>query len=283
MGFRLRFLIVLASLGSVPSFAAESPPVAPAFPPNNALSGDLYSMVSGMGRGSLQAPLQPADERSLAARAAGIVEVIHAPEGSLVTAGQAIMTLDSNQERADVSQAQASVHGAKAEMDRAAAEYDRTQKLREDAINSEKQLQDAKANAEIAQSRYEQAVAALDAAKVRLAYRDIVSPINGIFLKTNKHVGEAVERNETVVRVVDVSSLEMVVYCDARYFSLFKVGQKVDVRVLIAADNQPIVPGTVFYVDPIVDSTSTFRVKVKIEPSAQAVAGFQAILIAPDR
>ena len=173
------------------------------------------------------------------------------------------------------------MRGAKADLDRASTDFERIQKLRQENIYSEKQIQEAKAQVDGAQSRYDQAAAALELARVHLVNRDIVSPIDGLFLKTNKVVGEAVERYETVARVVDITSLEMVVYCDAKYFSLFKNDQKVDVRILKSSDDQPIISGKVSHVDPIIDSSGTFRVKVRIEPSAQAVAGFQAILIAP--
>lgn len=119
-------------------------------------------------------------------------------------------------------------------------------------------------------------------ARVRLANRSIRSPIAGIFLKTNKLVGEAVERYETVARVVDVTSLEMVVFCDARYFSLFKIGQRVDVRVFKSPEDQPIVQGLVVHTDPIIDpSSGTYRVKIKVERSEDSVPGLAAILIAP--
>lgn len=233
-------------------------------------------------RGSFRSVLRPVVDVSLSARAAGIVEVIHVPEGSPVTAGQAIMSLDSAEQKAELAQAEASLRGVKADNDRAATEFERIQRLRQDNIYSEKQFQEAKAAAELALSRYEQALAAVDLARVRLANRDIVSPIDGIFLKTNKLVGEAIERYETVARVVDVRSLEMVVFCDARYFSLFHLDQRVDLKVLKSSEDQPLISGIISHVDPVIDpSSGTFRVKVRIEPSAQAVPGFPAILIAP--
>lgn len=243
---------------------------------------DFYSTSNSISRGSFRSVLRPAIDVSLSSRAAGIVETIHVPEGSRVTAGESIISLDSNREKAEVQQAEASLRGAKADMARAAAELERTKTLRKDDIYSEKQLLEATAQAEITRSHYEQVSAAVDLARVGLVDRDIVSPISGIFLKTNKQVGEAIDRYETVARIIDVTSLEMVVFCDARYFSLFKEGQKVDVRVLKSNEDQPTVSGTIFHVDPIIDpSSGTFRVKVKIQPSPEAVPGFPAVLIAP--
>lgn len=238
--------------------------------------------TGGTMRGSFRSVLRPAVDVSLSARAAGVVDAIKVPEGQEVTAGQAIISLDADQERAEVAQAEAAVRGAAAEMERAAAEFERMQRLRDDKIYSDKQFLDAKAAAAQARSRFEQNEAGLQMARVRLANRTIVSPIAGIFLKTNKLVGEAVERYETVARVVDVTSLEMVVFCDAQYFSLFKAGQHVDVRVFKTTEEQPIVPGTVVHTDPIIDPTSgTFRVKIKVERSENSVPGLSALLIAP--
>lgn len=274
----LRFVLLALSAAGANAAVGQSPP------PASAAQPDLYVLSSSSDRGSFRSVLRPAVDVSLSARAAGIVEIMHLQEGDSVKAGQAIMSLDSDQERADLAQAQASARGAKADMDRATAELERITSLRQENVYSEKQFLDAKAQAEVARSRFEQTQASLELAQVHLANRDIVSPINGIFLKTNKLVGEAVERYETVARVVDITSLEMVVFCDARYFSLFKTGQRVELRVLKSAEDQPIVTGTVFHVDPIIDpSSGTFRVKIRIERSPNAMPGLSAILIAPTK
>jgi len=236
----------------------------------------------GTPRGSFRSVLRPAIDVSLSARAAGVVDVLNVPEGQEVTAGQPIISLDSDQEKAEVAQAEAAVRGAKAEMERVVSELDRMQSLKDDKIYSEKQFGEARSQATQARSRFEQNEAGLQMARVRLANRTIKSPIAGIFLKTNKLVGEAVERYETVARVVDVTSLEMVVFCDARYFSLFKPGQHVDVRVFKSTEEQPLVPGLVVHKDPIIDpSSGTFRVKIKVERSEHSVPGLAALLIAP--
>jgi len=238
--------------------------------------------TGGATRGSFRSVLRPAIDVSLSARAAGIIDRIHIPEGHEVASGQAIIGLDADLEKAEVTHAEAAMRGAQAEMERASAEFERIERLRADNIYSEKQFLDAKAQAKLAQSRYEQSLAGLEMSRVRLANRSINSPIAGIFLKTNKQVGEAVDRYETVARVVDVTSLEMVVFCDARYFSLFKPGQQVDVRVFKSTEDQPIVTGIVAHTDPIVDpSSGTFRVKIKLERSDQSVPGLSALLIAP--
>jgi len=270
---------IVAAMAGPTARAAESSLSNP--PAGNSSGFDLPALGGAM-RGSLLSVLRPAIDLSLSARAPGIVDAIHVPEGSEIKKNQVIIGLDADEERGDVAQAEASVRGTRAEMERAVAEFDRVQQLRSDNIFSEKQILDAKTQAELARSKYEQSTAALEIARSRLANRSIVSPIDGIFLKTNKSVGEAVERYETVVRVVDIRSLEMVVFCDARYFSLFQVDQQVQVKVLKSPEDQPIVPGVVIHTDPIVDPASgTFRVKIKLERSNQAIPGLTALLLAP--
>jgi RND family efflux transporter MFP subunit len=262
--------------------AASSAPIGQEPKPDAAAS-----MYAGGGtlRGSLRSFLRPAVDLNLPARAAGVLEAIHVPEGDPVKAGQVIMSLDSDQERAEVAQAEAAVRGSKAEMDRAAAEFNRIEGLHGgdgEKIYSEKQYLDAKAQALVTRAKYDQSVGMLQMAQARLTNRSVTSPIAGIFLKTNKQVGEAVERYETIAHVVDVTSLEMLVYCDARYFALFKTGQSVDVRVFKSTDDEPILPGIIVHTDPIVDpSSGTFRVKIKIERSEHAVPGLSAKLIEP--
>jgi RND family efflux transporter MFP subunit len=273
---RFRHAAVLASALAALLVHAEVPAA-------NDQAGNIpFVPTSGATRGSFRSVLRPAIDVSLSARAAGVVDALNVPEGQEVAAGQAIISLDSDQEQAEVLQAEAAVRGTKAEMERATSELERMQSLREDKIYSDKQFLEAKAQAAQARSRFEQSEAGLQMARVRLANRTIKSPIAGIFLKTNKLVGEAVERYETVARVVDVTSLEMVVFCDARYFSLFKTGQHVDVRVFKSTEDQPVVTGLIVHKDPIIDpSSGTFRVKVKIERSEQSVPGLSAMLIAP--
>ncbi|MEX2045128.1 MAG: efflux RND transporter periplasmic adaptor subunit [Opitutus sp.] len=270
------FTLLLIVLPHGMSRAGETPP------DGSAAGSNLAALQMGAARGSFRSVLRPAVDVSLSSPAAGIVRIIHVPEGQSVEAGQPIISLDSDNEKAEVAHAEAAVRGSAAEMERATAEFARIQSLRGDNIYSEKQYVDAKTAADLARSRHEQALATLQLANVRLANRTIQSPISGIFLKTNKLVGESVDRYETVVRVVDVRSLEMMVYCDSSHFSLFKTGQQVGIRVLKSGNAQPVVPGLVVHKDPIVDPASgTFRVKIKIERSTDAVAGLPALLIAP--
>lgn len=231
-------------------------------------------------RGSLRSVLAPKYDIKLSFPAAGIVEKILLSEGSRLRAGQPIMILDSRQEEAEVAQATASLHGTQADLERAQTEFARIEALFKDRIASDKQFEESRSLLKAAQARVEQAKAVLTLAQVRLDNRTLRAPIDGIFLKTVKSVGEAVERFETVARVVDASSLRFVVYGDYALLGRFLPGQKVSLQVQSSPEAENRVDGIVLHIDPIVDSTSgTFRIIIEVKPSEKAIAGLSALLI----
>lgn len=231
-------------------------------------------------RGSLRSVLAPKYDIKLSFPAAGIVEKILLSEGSRLRAGQPIMVLDSRQEEAEVAQATASLHGTQADLERAGTEFARIEALFKDRIASDKQFEESRSLLKAAQARVEQAKAVLTLAQVRLDNRTLCAPIDGIFLKTVKSVGEAVERFETVARVVDPSSLRFVVYGDYALLGRFLPGQKVSLQVQSSPEAENRVDGIVLHIDPIVDSTSgTFRIIIEVKPSEKAIAGLSALLI----
>lgn len=234
-------------------------------------------------RGSLRSVLRPIADVRVSSKAAGVIERFHVEEGAAVQIGDPILSLDMDAERAELAQAIALVDGAKAELDRTSSEYERARPLSAENIFSEKQLLEALTARDLAASRLAQAEAARDLAQSRLSNRTLTSPIKGIFLKTSKSVGEAVERFETVARVVDTSRLEVLVYADARHFTKFTQGGQARIRVSLPTGGQVVTQGTVSHVDPIIDpATGTFRIRVQFEPSADVAAGYTALLLLPE-
>ena len=237
---------------------------------------------SATDRGSLRSVLRPIADVRVSSRAAGIIEKFHAEEGSPVKEGDPILSLDMDSEKAELAQAEAIVRGASAEFDRANAEYERARPLSAENIFSEKQLVEARTARDLSASRLAQAEASRDLARIRLANRTLTSPISGIFLKTSKSVGEAVDRFETVARVVDASTLEMVVYADAKYFSVFKSQQTAQVSVILSPEKQILTNARIAHIDPIVDSaTGTFRIKLHLEVADEVAPGYTALLLVP--
>lgn len=271
--FQFCVLCLVGAMGSTAALGTE----ANTKPVVNPGSMIIWNSVN---RGSLRAVLQPIQESKLSSRAAGIIERYQAEEGQSVRAGDPIIVLDSDQESAEVAQAEAVLRGSQADLDHAERDFERVKPLSQEQIYSDKQFSDARFAFEAAQSRVAQAQASLALAQVRLANRTIVSPIGGIFLKKTKNVGESVERFETVARIVDISSLAMVVYCDASLFEQLKDFRTALIQVYKNQETFITVTGKVSYVDPIIDPMSgTFRMRIQLPLSRDVAPGYSAILL----
>ena len=105
------------------------------------------------------------------------------------------------------------------------------------------------------------------------------SPIDGVFFKKNKSVGESVARYEVVARVLDLSALELLLFLGPEYFGQFNLGDTVSLELLDGPSRGVPVAGVVVFVDNVIDPASgTFRVRLEVGPTEQAVPGLGAKL-----
>ncbi len=243
-------------------------------------SASTYLLESDTYRGSLRSVLLPREDIKLSAASAGIINRYHVEEGRQVIAGDVILELDAREEEAAVNQAEAILDGAAAELEKARKDMKRVEKLYHDDIQSERQYEETVYLLAKAESQYKQAQATVDTAKIRYEKKKIKSPINGIFLKKYKSVGESVERLETVARVLDHTRLELVVYCGSHLFGSMHSDTTLNIEILDGPSRGEQVAAEIVYVDPIIDpSSGTFRVKMEISPSETVSAGLAARLI----
>lgn len=225
---------------------------------------------------TLQNVLMPVEHVQLSSRAAGVIERFGAEEGQHVERGALLVQLNSDVERADVERAKAAVAGAEAQLRHADYELKRITELRNDElrIGAEKDLKEAQFNHQIAMARKKQAEADLQMAEARLHERSIFAPISGTVLRRTRTIGEAVERLETVIRLVDASMLELTIFAGAELLGKFKDGQPVRLKIDTGPARGELIESKVFHVDPTMDpETSTFRVRIRLEPNDKIQPG----------
>jgi RND family efflux transporter MFP subunit len=224
----------------------------------------------------------PKDDVRLSSQTEGLVMAFPKNEGDVVKAGDILVQLDDRAEKIQLENAKAALRRAKAEQDKAQKDLERVQSLYSDKIASDKQLQEALVIVEQSIANYLQAEQSVQMADLQLSYRSIKSPIEGVFLKKTKSVGEAVQRLEVVARVVDASVLELVTYASAQYFKKIHVGDTVNVQLLDGPLVNEVVPAVVSYVDPLIDPASgTFRVKLSFPGVSDVYSGIGALVL-PD-
>ena len=114
--------------------------------------------------------------------------------------------------------------------------------------------------------------AALQTAKLQLAYTRIIAPVSGVIAERSVKLGNLVQINQSLFRIVDMDPLQAVLNVPERQLGILKAGQ----TVALEADALPgkKFAGNILRIAPVVDAASgTFRVDLRIprqEPHAEA-------------
>ena len=242
----------------------------------------VYSeeMLDVVQRGSFRSVLAPREDVRLSSSSEGVIVSYPKKEGDTVQQGDVIIVLDPRMEEAELGRAQAILEISEAEKIRGEKDFKRVEPLFRERIASDKQYSEAVYMLAQAQGHYLEALQSVEMAKIRLEQRYVRSPIDGIFFKKNKSVGESVARYEVVARVIDISALEFLLFLGAEYFGQFNRGDVVSLELLDGPSRGQRVNGDIAFVDSIIDPASgTFRVRIEVKPTKQAVPGLGAQLV----
>ncbi|KAA3652859.1 MAG: efflux RND transporter periplasmic adaptor subunit [Proteobacteria bacterium] len=123
--------------------------------------------------------LEAVDEVDIRSRVSGTILAVHFKEGSLVKAGDLLITIDPAPYAAEVDRASAQVVAARARMAYSASEAERAERLWKVKAVAKREL-DERVNAQReAEAQLQAALAALKAAKLNLDYTQVRAPVSG--------------------------------------------------------------------------------------------------------
>jgi membrane fusion protein (multidrug efflux system) len=178
----------------------------------------IYSELVGQIYGYKDIPIR--------ARVDGFLNNMSFQEGSSVSKGQLLYSIDSDPFDADVAARQSRVAEAKTMMVNAKNELDRYIPLAKINAVSKSDLDAAQANYDASISTVKAAQANLDAALINQGYCRIYAPIDGIIGKTEARVGEYVGKEPNPVILTTVSRIDTVrvqfSISEAKYLQLSK-------------------------------------------------------------
>ena len=143
----------------------------------------------------------------------GFITQINVKEGQSVSAGQVLFVLDNATYQAQVRQLQASVNTAQAACNTAKLNFENSQKLYENKVIGDFELQSATNQYEQAKAGLAQAQAALASAKEQLSFCYVKSPAAGVVGTLPFKVGALVSAANALTTVSNISSMEV-------YFSM---------------------------------------------------------------
>ncbi len=282
-------------------------------------TGDIARSVVATGK------IQPLTKVDVKSKASGIVQKVFVSYGDSVTAGQVLMELDKEDLLARLREAQANLLATQASLESAQAGYERNQldseapdlpflkssveraqKLLQDGLVAQQQVEEADKNYRVALNRQMMAIrsasaakaevgrakaqvaqtqAALDRAQEDLRNSTITSPLSGLVLSRGVNPGDSVSsillvgsQATVVVTLGDVKSVYVQGKVQESDIGSVSLGQRSRIAVESLKDKK--FEGKVDKISPLgveKDNVTTFEVRVSIaNPSGELKANMSA-------
>lgn len=171
--------------------------------------------------------LNPSQQTILNARVAGEVRNMAVREGQAVKAGQVLVVQDDRDLTARLEQADASLATAKAEAALAKQRLDQTKPLFQQQYASANDLANAERQLDIRRAQVKSAEVSLNQARQQLADMVVRAPFSGVISERLVDSGQSVQANAPLLKIVDLSQLELVAQVAATEVSSIQVGQVV--------------------------------------------------------
>jgi HlyD family secretion protein len=195
----------------------------------------------------------------------GRVTAVYVEAGDHVKHGQALAHLNNSVLEPQVTNLEAALDQARAEAELAEAEYQRARAVGSSGALSAEETQRRKSSAVTAASHVKVAAAQLEEAKARLARADVRAPADGIILTRNVEVGQtAMPGGEALFRLSKDGETELRGQVAEQDLPLLKVGQLVDVKL---TGTSKIYQGRIRLLGAVIDpATRLGTAKVSLTP-----------------
>ena len=182
---------------------------------------------------------------------AGRVAAIYVEAGDHVKRGQVLARLNVSVLEPQVTNLEAALEQARAEAELAEAEYRRAQAVGASGALSAEETQRRKSAAVTAGAKVKVAAAQLAEARARLARAEVRAPADGIILTRNVEVGQtATPGGEALFRLSEGGEVELRGQVAEQDLPLLKVGQSVNVHL---TGTTQVYPGRVRLLGAVID------------------------------
>ena len=176
----------------------------------------------------------------LRTRIEGWVESMNFKEGSMVTRGQVLYTIDDLPYRNKVDEANSALSEAKTMMIKAKNDLDRIEPLARIGAVSQRELVAAQATYDASVSKVESSQASLDNAKIELGYCRVTAPITGMIGISKVKVGDYVNQGPQFI-INTVSSIDNIrvrfTISEKEYLRITRLMQEMKIKLGEKGDN----------------------------------------------
>lgn len=231
--------------------------------------------------------IEPDRIADIGTQVVGVVERIHVERGDSIRAGQDLLTLRSDVERANVAVAStralvdADILAAKASLDLAQQKVRRAEALVAQDFISGQSLEQSRGEAEVARQKLKQVssqqqiwVQERALANAQLGLRRVRSPFSGVVVERFVHPGERVE-DRPMLRIAVVNPLRVELLVPTALYGRLAKGDQIAVAPELPGA-EPVM-ATVRQVDRVLDAASnSFRVRLSLpNPDNKLPAGLR--------
>jgi RND family efflux transporter MFP subunit len=161
----------------------------------------------------------------------GAVVDLPVKDNQLVKKGDLLMQIDPSHYQIAVEQAQAAVAARKAELTMKRDDAQRRADM-DALVVSKESRENATHTASAAEAAYQQALAALDAAKLNLERTRVVSPVDGYVTNLSVFRGDYATAGAAKLAIVDSHSFWVYGYFEETKLPHVRVGDKAEVRLM---------------------------------------------------
>ncbi|MEE1674747.1 efflux RND transporter periplasmic adaptor subunit [Agarivorans aestuarii] len=184
--------------------------------------------------------IEPYQGVNLSSSVAGLVSKIHFSSGDTVKAGELLVSLEADVEKANLASAKAKLPAVKRQMERNKTLLDR-------GSVSQTQFDDSEAN-------YLALVSDIEALKATIERRDIRAPFNGVMGIRQINLGQYLQAGDDIARLENLDHMLLRFIVPQKDISLINVGTEIELN----SDAYPAqwFKGTITTIEPTVDPQS---------------------------
>ena len=188
------------------------------------------------------------------AGAGGRVVRVTVDAGSWVRAGQVLAVVDRSVQAQQAAQLAAQVEAARANAALAQSNYERAVALQGRGFVSKAEIDSKKATRDAAYAQVRVAQAQLGATRAQIGQLNVIAPTSGLILSRNVEVGQIVSPGSgALFHLAEGGQMEMRAQLSQQDLTLIHVGMPADVRPVGATAS---VTGSVWLVAPMIDPQS---------------------------
>ena len=220
---------------------------------------------------------------NLVARVSGYLKSINYVDGATAKAGELLFEIEPAPYQAQLRQAEAALAGAKAGLVQTQQEFERQDTLQKEGVNTEANLDKARANRDTDKANVEAADANLQTAQIHLSYTRVEAPFDGIVTRHLESLGELVGSGGHVnlASIVQLDPIYVTFNVSEQDLLKFRAGNRrptlaelQQIPIDVGLMNEEGFPhrGKINYVSPEIDpQTATILVRGEFENKNRAL------------